>query len=103
MIPIGLRAFLLTFPSINIMICSYLIQYPWLYDHVVRVHGRVFNLVLRNQMKQFVVAFNIFILLIYIIYAFTVPSNSDQKGGRLFDLYTVIMILEIVAVVLVSC
>lgn len=54
-------------------------------------------------MKTFVVAFNIFTLLIYIIFAFTCPSDSDENPGRLFELYTVIMILEIVALILVFC
>ena len=54
-------------------------------------------------MKTFVVAFNIFTLLIYIIFAFTCPTDEDTIGGRLFELYTVIMILEIVALILVFC
>ena len=61
------------------MICSFLIQYPWLYDHIVLLpgNGRRINLVLRQQMKTFVVAFNIFTLLIYIIFAFTGPTSTD--------------------------
>lgn len=75
-VPIGVRAFLITYPTLNQMICSFLIQYPWLYDHIVLLpgNGRRINLVLRQQMKTFVVAFNIFTLLIYIIFAFTGPT-----------------------------
>ena len=54
-------------------------------------------------MKTFLVALNIFTMLIYIIYAFICPINNDNYPGKLFDLYTVIMILEIVAAILVIC
>jgi hypothetical protein len=54
-------------------------------------------------MKTFLVALNIFTMLIYIIYAFICPINNDTYPGKLFDLYTVIMILEIVAAILVIC
>ena len=54
-------------------------------------------------MKTFLVALNIFTLLIYIIYAFICPISNDTYPGKLFDLYTVIMILEIVAAILVIC
>ena len=54
-------------------------------------------------MKTFVVAFNIFTLLIYIIFAFTGPTYSDALNGPLFDFYTVIMILEIVALIILFC
>ena len=48
-VPIGVRAFLITYPTLNQMICSFLIQYPWLYDHIVLLpgNGRRINLVLR--------------------------------------------------------
>ena len=102
-VPIGVRAFILTYPTINLLICSFLIQYPWLYDHILILNTRAINLVLRQQMKTFVVAFNIFTLLIYIIFAFTVPTDTDEENSRLSELYTVIMILEIVAMILVFC
>ena len=54
-------------------------------------------------MKTFLVALNIFTMLIYIIYAFICPISNDSNPGKLFDLYTVIMILEIVAAILVIC
>jgi len=59
------------------MVCSFLIQYPWLYDHIMILNGRRINLVLRQNMKTFVVAFNVFTLLIYIIFAFSCPISSD--------------------------
>ena len=34
-LPIGIRAFLITYPQLNTLICAYLIQYPWLYDFIM--------------------------------------------------------------------
>ena len=85
------------------MICSFLIQYPWLYDFILLNNGRRHQLILRQQMRTFVVAFNIFTFLIYIIFAFTGPTDSDQDGSNLFDFYTVIMILEIIAMIILLC
>ena len=34
-LPIGVRAFLITYPQINVLIIAYLIQYPWLYDYLI--------------------------------------------------------------------
>ena len=44
---ISFRAFLLTYPSMNILIIAFLIQYPWIYDCYVICHGRRINLGLR--------------------------------------------------------
>lgn len=46
-ISISFRAFLLTYPSMNILICAFLIQYPWLYDLILIQNGRRINLILR--------------------------------------------------------
>ena len=86
-ISISFRAFLLTYPSMNILICAFLIQYPWLYDFILIQNGRRINLILRQQMKTFVVATNIFTLLMYLVYAFAFPIKSDDYGGKLFELY----------------
>lgn len=54
-------------------------------------------------MKTFVVATNIFTLLMYLVYAFNFPIQNDQEGGKLFDLYKTIMVFEVIAGVLVIC
>ncbi len=54
-------------------------------------------------MKTFVVATNIFTLLMYLVYAFAFPIKSDATGGKLFDLYKTLMVFEIIAGVLVIC
>ena len=77
-VPIGVRAFLITYPQMNILICGFLVQYPWLYDFILIQNGRNINLVLRQQMKMFVVAANIFTVLMYLVYAFSFPINDDK-------------------------
>lgn len=39
-IPVSIRAFLITYPSLNIIICSMFLQYPWIFDVIVLTHGR---------------------------------------------------------------
>lgn len=46
-VSLNVRAFMITYPQINVLICSFLIQYPWLYDYILIQHGRQINLVLR--------------------------------------------------------
>ena len=77
------------------MICAYLIQYPWLYDFILIQHGPNLNLILRQQMKMFVVAANIFTVLMYLVYAFAFPVNDDKIGGKLFELYNTLMVFDI--------
>ena len=101
--PIGIRAFLITYPQINTLICAYLIQYPWLYDFILIQHGPNLNLILRQQMKMFVVAANIFTVLMYLVYAFAFPVNDDKIGGKLFELYNTLMVFDIISAILVVC
>ena len=98
-----MRAFLLTYPSMNILICAFLIQYPWIYDYIIMVQGRELYLDLRVKWKTFVVATNIFTLLMYLVYAFAFPIKGDQDDGRLFELYKTLMVFEIISAVLVIC
>lgn len=102
-ISVSFRAFLLTYPSMNILICAFLLQYPWIMDYVIIQHGRRIYLNLRLQWKTFVVATNIFTLLMYLVYAFAFPIKSDADGGKLFDLYKTLMVFEIISGVLVIC
>lgn len=54
-------------------------------------------------MKTFVVATNIFTLLMYLVYAFAFPIKDDMYDKKLFDLYKTLMVFEIIAGVLVVC
>ena len=106
--PIGLRAFLMTYPQINVLICSFLIQYPWLYDFILLQNGRHLNLVLRQQMKMFVVAASIFTVLMYLVYAFSFPINNDKysdgkQDESIFSLYSTLMVFSMISAILVVC
>ena len=105
--PMGLRAFFLTYPQINVMICSFLIQYPWLYDFILLQNGRHLNLVLRQQMKMFVVAASIFTVLMYLVYAISFPINNDKyvdnKVSSIFEIYSALMIFNLISGILVIC
>ena len=52
-------------------------------------------------MKMFVVSANIFTMLMYLIYAFAFPINSDKIGGMLSDLYTTLMVFAIISAFLI--
>ena len=55
-------------------------------------------------MKTFVVATNIFTLLMYLVYAlFGFPIKSDISKGRLFQIYKTLYVFEIIAAILVVC
>ena len=54
-------------------------------------------------MKMFVVAANIFTVLMYLVYAFAFPVNDDKPDGKLFDLYNTIMVFDIISAILVIC
>ena len=85
--PIGIRAFLITYPQVNVLICSFLIQYPWLYDYILIQHTRSINLILRSKMKMFVVAAGVFGILMYLVYGYNYPIEGDDDKGDLWTLY----------------
>lgn len=101
--PLSIRAFFITYPQINILICSFLIQYPWLYDFILIQNGRAINLILRQQMKMFVVAAIIFSVLMYIVFAFAFPITDDTEDGKLATLFNTIMVFSIISAILVIC
>ena len=104
-IPIGLRVFLITYPQVNVLVCSFLLNYPWLYDYILIQNGRQINLVLRQQIKMFVVAAMVFTCLMYMVYLFSFPIDSDEpdKNNRLYGLYETLFIFFLISVFMVSC
>ena len=54
-------------------------------------------------MKMFVVASNIFIILLYLVYTFSFPINSDASASKLYELYNTIMVFSIISAILVIC
>ena len=54
-------------------------------------------------MKMFVVAAGVFIVLLYLVYTFSFPINSDETGKKLFELYNTLMVFSIISAILVMC
>lgn len=58
-------------------------------------------------MKIFVVAANIFTVLMYLVFAFTFPIPNDKSeksdGGKLFELYNTLMVFEGICFLLTLC
>ena len=100
-----MRAFLLTYSSMNILIISYLIQYPWIYDLLVLQQGRRVNLIQRYSQywKTFLMATKIFSLLIYLVFVFGFPMGNDNMDGNLFSLYKTLLVFEIILALLMLC
>lgn len=80
--PISIRAFLLTYPSINIIICAFFLQYPWIFDFIIMQHGRRITLIQRQmqQWKTLLAITKIFTLLTYLLYIFAFPIRNDKEG-----------------------
>lgn len=55
-------------------------------------------------MKMFVVAANIFTLLMYIVYSFTAfPMLSDDDGSKLISLFSTLTVFNLLSAILVLC
>ena len=54
-------------------------------------------------MKMFVVAANIFCVLMFLVYAFLFPIDNDTKEGKLYDLYNTLMVFEGICAFLIIC
>ena len=71
-----MQGFIATYPSINLVICSYLLSNQWVYDLLIFIHGSQ-NTFLERQIKVFVVTSIIFIVIIYFVYAISLPIKFD--------------------------
>ena len=55
-------------------------------------------------MKMFVVAANIFTILMYIVYSFTAfPMLSDEKDSKLVSLFSTLTVFNMLSAILVLC
>ena len=62
----------------NMLIGSFLCQYPWLFDYYIIMHGKGVYLRLREQLTVFVITNKIFIVVIYLVFMFSFPIVSDD-------------------------
>ena len=54
-------------------------------------------------MKMFVIAANIFTVLMFLVYAFLFPIDNDNKDGKLYNLYNTLMVFEGICAFLIIC
>ena len=96
---ISLRAFLLTYPSMNILIIALLITFSFMYDSELIRDGRRTNLIMRIDWKfRALVMIIFFTVLIYgLCLSFFSSIENDKRDGFLFKMYNFIMVLELVA------
>ena len=70
-----------------------------MYDLLIFIHGRG-NQFLERQIKVFIITSLIFIVIIYFVYAISLPSNMAQQ---LNDIFYFIAIFEIIVSLLLMC
>ena len=58
-------------------------------------------MILRQQMKMFVIAAGFFAVVMYLVYGYSFPIDGDQENGSLFDLYNTMMIYMAISGLLV--
>ena len=70
-------AFIWTYPMINNIVVSYTASSHWVYDLMAIMHGNAAQEIIRRQMKVFVVAIVIFVIILYLVYMLSLPANGD--------------------------
>ena len=73
-------AFVWTYPLINMIVVSYTISSHWVYDLMTLIHGNQAPELIRRQMKVFVVAIVIFVIIMYLVYMLSLPSKDTIES-----------------------
>ena len=104
---LSLRAFIICYPQINVLVFSFLCQYPWLFDYFILLHGKAIYMRLREQLTVFVITNKIFIVVLYLVFMFSFPILSDDPeddaGSKLFSLFNLLSILFFIALIILVC
>ena len=81
-------AFIWTYPLINFIVVSYSMSSHWVYDLMTLIHGNQAPEMIRRQMKVFVVAIVIFVIIMYLVYMLSLPANDmiESLDGVFFYL-----------------
>ena len=81
---VGVRApvfaFIWTYPLINYIVISYTTSSHWVYDLMTIIHGNQAPQVIRRQMKVFVVAIVIFVIIMYLVYMLSLPAGDTIEN-----------------------
>ena len=73
-------AFIWTYPLINFIVVSYSMSSHWVYDLMTLIHGNQAPEMIRRQMKVFVVAIVIFVIIMYLVYMLSLPSGDSIEN-----------------------
>ena len=73
-----LFSMLWTYPLMNFIIVSYTCSSHWVYDLMTIMHANQAPLALRRQMKIFVVCIVFFVVIMYLVFALSLPIATDS-------------------------
>ena len=68
-----------TYPLINFIVISYTVSSHWVYDLMTIMHANQAPMALRRQMKVFVVAIVIFVIIMYLVYMLSLPQTNGAE------------------------
>lgn len=95
-------AFFWTYPLINYIVVSYTVSSHWVYDLMTIMHANQAPVALRRQMKVFVVAIVIFVIIMYLVYMLSLPQTTGQADLPQIFFYLAIFEWLVAAILFIS-
>lgn len=77
---VAVFALIWTYPLINNIVVSYTTSSHWVYDLMTLLHGNQANEIIRRQMKVFVIAIVIFVIIMYLVYMLSLPVSDSIES-----------------------
>ena len=90
-----------TYPLMNFIIVSYTCSSHWVYDLMTIMHANQAPLALRRQMKIFVVCIVFFVVIMYLVFALSLPIATDS--GQLPESFYYLAIYEWLVAAIMLC
>ena len=69
-----------TYPLMNFIIISYTVSSHWVYDLMTIMHANQAPMALRRQMKVFVMCIVFFVIVMYLVFALSLPQSKDTAA-----------------------
>ena len=95
-------AFFWTYPLINFIVISYTVSSHWVYDLMTIMHANQAPVALRRQMKVFVVAIVIFVIIMYLVYMLSLPQTTAATDLPQIFFYLAIFEWLVAAILFIS-
>lgn len=89
-----LFAFIWTYPLINFIVISYTTSSHWVYDLMTLINGNQAAGLVRRQLKVFVVAIVIFVIIMYLVYMLSLPPSDSNDIENLDGVFFYLAIFE---------